>query len=284
MKKDQNTGRNEKIKGFKIQDDAVRADRYHITDNINSLDSINIVDMDYTPCDETWMVNDTPFYYRMYFVERGDVTYTDSNSVFQLKANHFYIFPVGKPYQIMHKASDPLIHLWFHVNLTGYFITEPVSLNLNEYTECYHLLTAIKEIIQKNSKSIQLDSLVEFLIRYINDLLKPYKIHDGRILFAVEQIRQNFDKNLTDVSLADMVYLNKSYFIKLFKKTLGVTPQKFIAMYKLNLADQLLRSGASVKETAFRTGFQDVKAFSKFYKKNKEIQPSRVKKVFYLLP
>jgi AraC-like DNA-binding protein len=81
-----------------------------------------------------------------------------------------------------------------------------------------------------------------------------------------------------------MVYLNKSYFIKLFKKTLGVTPQKFIAMYKLNLADQLLRGGASVKETAFRAGFQDVKAFSKFYKKNKEIQPSRVKKVFYLRP
>lgn len=250
-------------------------------DHMNKMDNINIVDLDYTACDKDWMVNDTPFYYRMYFVESGDVNYTDSTMSFKLNENHFYIFPINKPYKIIHNEADPLVHLWFHVNLTGYYITEPIAINLMENMECYHLLLTIKEIIKKKSKSINLDSLVEFLIRYINDLLTPYKIFDDRIILSVEYIKNNYDKNITDEVLSDLVYLNKSYFIKLFKKILGVTPQKFIAMYKLNLADHLLRNGASVKETAFRTGFHDVKAFSKFYKKNKEIQPSRVKKVFY---
>jgi AraC-like DNA-binding protein len=262
----------------------IQVNNFNLSDSLIKMDHINIVDMDYTPCDEGWMVNDTPLYYRMYFVEGGDVTYTDSTTSFQLKANYFYIFPINKPYKIVHKTADPLVHLWFHVNLTGYFITEPIALDLSENMECFHLLMSIKEIIKKRSKSINLDSLVEFLIRYINDLLKPYKIYDERIILAVGYIRQYYDRNISDEELSALVYLNKSYFIKLFKKILGVTPQKFIAMYKLNLADHLLRNGASVKETAFRTGFQDVKAFSKFYKKNKEIQPSRVKKVFYLLP
>lgn len=262
----------------------IQVNSFKVSDNLIKMDHINIVDMDYTPCDEGWMVNDTPLYYRMYFVEGGDVTYTDSTTSFQLKPNYFYIFPINKAYKIVHKTANPLVHLWFHVNLTGYFITEPLALDLSENIECFHLLMSIKEIIKKKSKSINLDSLVEFLIRYINDLLMPYKIYDERIILAVGYIRQNYDRNISDEELAALVYLNKSYFIKLFKKILGVTPQKFIAMYKLNLADHLLRNGASVKETAFRTGFQDVKAFSKFYKKNKEIQPSRVKKVFYLLP
>lgn len=243
---------------------------------------INIIDLDYNTFMPDWKVDDEPFYYRMFYIDGGQTVYQDDERSFPLLHNHLYIFPVNRHYTLTQNPDHPISHLWFKLSIRDYFITEPVDIDIKEHPICYHLLMAIKEVLIKLRKREKLDILVEFIIDYIQEYIQSYKITDQRILDATIKMQKEFLNHLTDQELADAVFLDKYYFIKLFKRVMGITPQKYIAMYKENYADNLLRQGLPVNKVAEMVGFADAKAFSRFYSAQKKMAPSKMKKVFFL--
>ena len=63
---------------------------------------------------------------------------------------------------------------------------------------------------------------------------------------------------------------NVNHIIRCFKKELGITPHRYIARLKLNLAIGYMRQGLSRTEIAEKLGFGSLSSFSYFLRQESE--------------
>lgn len=91
---------------------------------------------------------------------------------------------------------------------------------------------------------------------------------------ALEFMRSNLDAayDLNDV-LAELA-IDKSYFIRLFKRAIGVPPMKYAMNLKMSAASDLLRTTADpLAAVAARVGFDDEYHFAKRFKQWSGVAP-----------
>ena len=93
--------------------------------------------------------------------------------------------------------------------------------------------------------------------------------HDNKIKTAIDYIHTNYRNIGIDVShLANMCCMSEAYFRKLFKMIYDVSPKQYILNLKLEIASQLLQSQFyTINEVSDKSGFNDVKYFSRIFKK-----------------
>ena len=84
---------------------------------------------------------------------------------------------------------------------------------------------------------------------------------------ACNYIADNFEREITLDDISNALYVNKNHLIKIFKKELGQTPNKYILEMRLIRARQLLlQTDQSVQDIAFSCGFNTPSYFSKKFK------------------
>lgn len=97
---------------------------------------------------------------------------------------------------------------------------------------------------------------------------------------AISYVRNNVDKPITLKEVAETLHFSQGYFSCLFKKETGINFSKFVSKSKNQAACKLLsETDVSISEVAFRTGFADVRAFSKYFKSVNDITPSRYRRL-----
>ena len=97
------------------------------------------------------------------------------------------------------------------------------------------------------------------------------------LLKLVSFIEENLSKNLSIDNLADTCNVSRTVFYNKIKGLTGSSPIDFVRKIKLNAALQLLENGFNVSEAAFKTGFSDVKYFSRLFKIQFGYSPSKHK-------
>ena len=79
--------------------------------------------------------------------------------------------------------------------------------------------------------------------------------------------------------------MNPDYFRKLFKKEMGISPLKYLTQIRISHAKRLLRlkhrSGMSIQEISWLSGFQDSLYFSRVFKKVTGVPPQDWEWIFY---
>ena len=111
----------------------------------------------------------------------------------------------------------------------------------------------------------------------VTDIIKQnHTRYYNTIAPALEAIHRNYDRKITSEELAQLCRLTHSYFCRLFKQVMGITPVQYQTENRLRLADVLLREGMhSIADIAHIVGFEDENYFSRCYKKYRGIAPSR---------
>lgn len=95
---------------------------------------------------------------------------------------------------------------------------------------------------------------------------------------VIEYINAHYADGALSVSaLAAMYGTSETYFRSQFKKTMNLTPLKYIHELRLKYAAELIHTGYySVAEVAYKAGFNDPKYFSRFVKKLTSRPPSKL--------
>jgi AraC family transcriptional regulator len=93
-----------------------------------------------------------------------------------------------------------------------------------------------------------------------------------------EYIDAHFLDNITIPQIAKEACMSDYHFFRVFKLAMDCTPYQYILQKRLQLAHSLLTSRTmTVSEIAIHTGFADLAAFSKAFKKQFQVSPSFIK-------
>jgi two-component system response regulator YesN len=101
-------------------------------------------------------------------------------------------------------------------------------------------------------------------------------LHQRTINEAIIYINNHFTEVITLQDVADLVKLSKNYFSELFKRETGLNFIDYIIQQRVKRAKKLLQTTRlNVYEIAEKSGFNDVKYFSKLFKKLVGMSPKQ---------
>lgn len=102
--------------------------------------------------------------------------------------------------------------------------------------------------------------------------------YDPKIQQVLSYINEHLTEELSVEQLADLAYLSKYHFMRLFKAQTGSTVHAYVRQKRLLHAARLIREGASVGKAAADSGFGDYSAFHRAFRESFGISPGSLKK------
>ena len=98
-------------------------------------------------------------------------------------------------------------------------------------------------------------------------LVQSSKMSDYYIKEAINYIEQNFQNNITIEDIAAVCGINRSYFGKIFRNSIGRSPQEFLMNYRMAKATELLKlTSLSIAEIGSAVGYENQLHFSRAFK------------------
>lgn len=105
-------------------------------------------------------------------------------------------------------------------------------------------------------------------------LVKSSKMSDYYIKEAIHYMEQNFQNNITIEDIAAVCGINRSYFGKIFKNSMGRSPQEFLMNYRMVKATELLKlTSLSIADIGSAVGYENQLHFSRAFKNIYDISP-----------
>lgn len=162
--------------------------------------------------------------------------------------------------------------------------------NSERYRELFEKMHTIFLLHERNNQFLLKSLLLQILITAIeewsyiskkNSSNRSTRNNFSKIMKVKEYILQNTKANMNITQLAAMADLSTSFFCKIFKKIMGVSPITYINTNKINLAKQLLtKTDMSIKEISFACGFENETYFFTLFKSRQGISPLNYKEKY----
>lgn len=135
-------------------------------------------------------------------------------------------------------------------------------------------------------KPVEQDKLNEVLERLLaedeevlKDGVQEEEINPSTIKMILSEMKQNYAENITLTDLAKKYGISISYLSGLIKEELQMSFSNYIASKRIQKAKELLADEKlSIEEIAERVGYSDYFYFTKVFKKNSGISPSKYRK------
>ena len=111
------------------------------------------------------------------------------------------------------------------------------------------------------------------------DRINMYSGITGIAPQVLKYIEKNYDKKLTIKELADISFLNPTYFSKVFKDCFDKTPGEYISEIRFNAAVKLLKeTNKTIENISYSVGYKDKKQLYKLFKDFTGTTPVKFKK------
>jgi AraC-like DNA-binding protein len=260
--------------------------------------------------DWNWKNVYSPFA-RIHYVQKGTAKIIREDKVYELKENHLYLTPSYTKHA--YECNDVLELFYIHIyedlgtnpsifdlvhfpvevkadSLIIRLIKRLIKINpereLQYYDPCsYDNSATLAGNIARQRKSpiaFELETqgiLKQIIARFLVEAAYKNEHIENRILKSLHYIHKNIEKAIDLEHLANMCYLTKDHFIRLFKKEMNCTPGKYINRKKIETAQlRILIKGMTVKDIAYGLGFNSISHFNRLFKKTTGETPGEYKK------
>jgi AraC-like DNA-binding protein/mannose-6-phosphate isomerase-like protein (cupin superfamily) len=258
---------------------------------VNDIDFNNIIpEMDYYVrkiCTPSWKVDPQVTYFTdITYLTAGKAEYTINGERCTVKKGDLLYVPNGAHRAAVSTPDDLMVCYcadFFLRDRSGAFVELPLPL-ISSVGDSPFLCAAFDEITRlwlrrDYGYQLQITANLCLIIHHLLDLsfnMSRLREADTRVSKAISYITDNYAEPITVESMAQMFRLHPVYFGRLFHETMGRTFKQYLLSFRLNCAENMLRSGEySVSDVAHRCGFSDVFYFSKMYKLSRGVPPSR---------
>jgi AraC-like DNA-binding protein len=163
------------------------------------------------------------------------------------------------------------------ISLPGDFCFQRSLLDQSSLTEKFRLLfnsfNATNSLLQQ--QELFFDCMYELLQPAGNNDQQSLQVSkkDSRVQLLIDFIRLHYKEDISLQQLAEIVSLNPFHLVRLFKKSIGVSPYDYLLIIRAERAKQLLRKGFKVQDAAAACGFYDASHFNRMFYKIAGISP-----------
>lgn len=224
-----------------------------------------------------------------YHVKQGDIIlinpcalhsfrqYEDSSTVFRS-----IIFDMN---MLTGNNTDACSIKYFHPFMENQYISPVIiSPDSPHYDEIIIPIQNLISLYQKKNSYFEIKIKAELyhLFYILFSHFFQAEAHDGNLKDAttrniktvLDYISDNYRNPITVEELADSVNLSKHYFMRFFKKYMGMTCIEYINEYRLNVASNLLlTTGMQITEVSCRIGISNLSYFNRIFKKKYHMTP-----------
>lgn len=166
--------------------------------------------------------------------------------------------------------QQPLCDLPLLENLSGVI----VPFSENTFIPIYNELLTVAFTDPKAAELLVMELLYKLNAEFYRReyaKVKPTETACSRVLYYMND---NLEKNITLEQLADMAHLEKSYLVRRFRSTYGITPIKMLIQLRLDHACDLITcTDMPVGDIAVACGYPSASYFTAEYKKHFGVTP-----------
>lgn len=225
-------------------------------------------------------------YYLMFIVD-GELTLETDRGLYTATAGEAVIFPPRYRYVYSFSGEDKICYLWAHftgsycerlLNELFGFMPLPSVLHVGLDNSLFNCFCEIFDvyIVGGALRDMALSVKLESLLVSISAILEKKQSARSALPASVTYIHSNYDTDITVSALASMENLSVSRYNAVFKREMGISPQKYLIDLRLRIACDLLNTtDMSVREIGISVGYEDQHFFSKLFKKHMGVSPTR---------
>ena len=115
--------------------------------------------------------------------------------------------------------------------------------------------------------SCHLDHLLTKLLLSTKNKKRKNEAENSLIMKVISYMQDNFQKNIEIQKLAEHFNFSPSYFRKLFREKMAVSPKEYLSQLRINYAkEQLKKTEKSISVISQEAGFQSPEYFSQVFK------------------
>ena len=224
---------------------------------------------------------------RLHYIINGKGYYMLNGEKVFFKSGHIYIIPSSFDYVTGYDEKVGFKHMYFDFVSSKLFgFSEPMCIDATEYESIYGIIDMLlkffadcdKKIYDKYKKKLHITRIFTFLMELIDDCYGVSYAADERIEKILRYIHENYAYDITVDDMANHLYLNKSYFSKMFTEKVKMSPHEYLISYRIARGIEMLKKGYKVGEVAERVGYKNANSFSTAVKKYTGISPKGIKK------
>ena len=258
-----------------------------------------MVSCGYFLCDQDYCIKKAGSRHPIFFyIIDGELNFDYEEHQFTAKADDVVLLNGNRPQHYECTSRCEFLFFHFDGNTVSELIDQLISAN---GTPCFRLKNAqeiysnINEPItklchQERTSDAFLSSIVYSTLCMIPDtgrdsnLFIPsrVKLSSDMVSYKViEYIDHNIGLNFSVHELADHVGLSRHYFMHLFKKETGYSPQEYVSFAKINYAKLMLRTTVlTIGEIADYLGYSSSASFINAFRMRRGIPPNQYRKMY----
>ena len=229
---------------------------------------------------------------RLYYIKsgRGEMILPDGERR-PFNAGQIYVFPYNLPQRFVTDPRDRIDHIYFDFITTPPIIADqPIVYDVGDSTPTSHMVSLIDSLlVPRRSDGARIDNSPAMSIRLISDtpsgsedeyrqiiyqllysllmLLSNQRelpfMSDEVIISSLEYMREHECERISVGELASRAGFELNYFIRRFKRAMGITPYAYMRACRLIRAGELLSRGSSVMLAAELTGYENASSLSR---------------------
>lgn len=231
--------------------------------------------------------NDTFFY-----TVKGECFISIDNHSFVIKAGQLAFLPKGKMRVYTHVSEEFIMYeMAFSAKLGEENLMEYLELCDGDYAVDVKDREKMSAYFEESCrKEMRRDPIFDLgwganIIRIIAEYAEAHRIKsgvDGKVFApVVEYMLQNIEKPIKTQELAEIVYMQTTYFIRRFGAVYGLSPQSYLSGMRMNKAMELLSStDMPIEKIAKSVGIPDTSYFSRVFKKHCGTSPGAYRAAF----
>ena len=238
-------------------------------------------------------------HFLFHYVISGKGQLHTNNTYYPIHAGQGFLLCPGQSSSYYADEQDPWTYVWIEfdglraresVTLAGLSENQPVY-TPDRKENGFHIENLLMHIVDHPEYSpirlighalIFLDELIQTSKTKIANT-GTKKLRDFYIKEAMAFIDAIYQYDISIQDISDACGLNRSYFGRLFKETMSLSPQQFLIQYRMTKAAQLLKgSRIPVAEVSIAVGYENQLHFSRAFKSVFDISPSEYRRKHYI--
>jgi len=232
-----------------------------------------------------WYVRDRIKKQRLYYIRSGKGSFTDAaGNRIPFESGKIYIHPYNLVAEYESDPDDPIDHIYFDFISSPPIISDtPPVYEVKSGSALEHTIRAVEAMLSELGKHQRFadvtvhwriltgDSEYSHIFRHVLSLIlfelsviKPLPFSsDETVNKTLEYIKINYNTPITVSELAELAGFELNYFIRLFKKVMGMTPHAYLRSYRLLKAKALISQGKTLSEASALVGYESASSLSR---------------------